>query len=543
MASFSLTDPESVENPNICPPGGTMAGSPSQLPGAETSSGEAASYQVDQASGSGVEGILGTVPDGGTDDEGEPGPEEDTTPWCDAECRLISLQSLRRQYQEIYDGYQKYLDGHFRDKQQAEQKVIDLKKELADYKEAQDYYVQQGNLDADDTLQRTISNLENKIRYAEAGIGVISDKIGKTSATLAKYLRFIHDVNAKIAALQAGSNGFGGAMGYVAPSDAPVVVQSRSEAQAYALATSLKDLRRRFAAVAAAARFADDSAPGERFDLPGLFADPRFNAWIDGRFARSDDRRTGAEAEGDQYRLTVGASYRINNRVNLGVQGRFSHASSARDDGSSSYEAKAFGGSVFAQISLIGKVLVTPVLAYQVGNASLSQTNLAGTVAGDYDTDTWTFGAQLSRRWSYRAPGAKQGYWIEPQASVSHVTSDRSGYVRSDGIAVTGADVTLGTITAGPRAGVRVYDLGPGIDMLETSFGMKGIWTYETPSDQLITSGRLIETPDVFAALTGSVGLQFDGGISTRITGSYSGLGSDVSSMSIGGRLVIPFGR
>lgn len=306
---------------------------------------------------------------------------------------------------------------------------------------------------------------------------------------------------------------------------------------------SLNDLRRHMAHRRyLLAQTADGRPVADQFLIPDLAVDQRFNAWVAGSYTWTDDDRAGAAGDSTNGQVTLGASYLVSETVNAGLQLRYRRIVSNRNDGSAFSEADGFGGSVFAQILLPFGAAVTPIIAYERTDTHLTQM-IGGTgLTGSFDTDIWTFGTQVGQRFDIHDNGTGGIYWVEPQASLSYVTAQRDGYVRSDGVVVPADTVNDGSLTFGGEIGAEFLAPAERIAVLAPSLGVTGVWNFDRPGDQLLTTGTTIATPDVFAALTAALDVVFGSGPALSGSLTYSGLGSDVRSWTVGGRLTIPFG-
>jgi len=311
-------------------------------------------------------------------------------------------------------------------------------------------------------------------------------------------------------------------------------------AQADAISVSLAYLRGRRARVAPEKGGFDPVAQGD--GLGGLLLDPRFNLWLDGRFSFNRDDRRGGESDGTGYRLTAGASYRVHHRVNLGLQGRFEETGSDRDNGTSSFDTEAFGGSVFAQVRLLDGLTLTPLFAFRRANSLLVETSNGRMATSRFNSHTWTLGGEVSKRFTFDGPGQAGRLWVEPALSVSHVFSDRGSYIRSDGVSVPGAGLETGSVSFGPTIGMNLADPFPNISRIAPSLSVNGTWTYLTTGEQILANGARLETQGAWAGITGDLSIRLQNGVSSRLSAGVDGLGSDVLSGRIGGRLTIPLG-
>lgn len=268
--------------------------------------------------------------------------------------------------------------------------------------------------------------------------------------------------------------------------------------------------------------------------LPRLLADERLNAWLEGSWSFTNDNRTGVEGDANAIRLDGGLTYRIQARTALGAKFRYRAASSDRDDGSQTTDTSGIGGAVFAQIGIPGGAVLTPIVAYERTSTDLDLTAGGVTVSSTFISDVYTVGAGLSRRFGLGE------YWVEPNAALSYVTAIRDDHVRSDGAAINGATVVQGTAVLGPTFGTHIKRPFDGVRRLDPTIGFNGVWTFRDGGNFVAANGTLVRPVRLSGTLSAGIGAQLDNGAHIRLTGSWSGIGSDVQGGSITARLTMP---
>lgn len=319
---------------------------------------------------------------------------------------------------------------------------------------------------------------------------------------------------------------------------------SHRESGRFAGRVSLRDVQHMRAARShlLAQNNADGRQLTEQFGVPDPVFDTRFNAWVDGSYTFLDDDRAGNQRDGGSGRVALGASYRVSETVAVGAEALYRFVDSERDDRSSRSEADGFGGAVFATFVLPHRILITPLIAYEQVETDLTQVFGATALTGGFDTDIWTFGGQVTTRFDRIGEDGCALYWLRPAASASYVTADRGAFTRSDRVAIAGDTLDRGTLTFGAEAGAAFFRPDRTMVVLEPSIGVNGIWNFETIADQLVTGGAVVEDPDLFASVTGALSATFSGGATARFATTYSGLGSDVTAVTLSGQIVVPFG-
>lgn len=305
---------------------------------------------------------------------------------------------------------------------------------------------------------------------------------------------------------------------------------------------SLNDIRRRAASQRTAYAAGGPSQP---FDDPfygsSLMFDPRFNASISGSYTFSEDGRAGARGDGHTVYVSANASYQFAPWLGVGAQVRYRFMSNGRDDGSASSDAEGFGGSIFAKSRLPWGTILTPLVAYERTRTDLTQTVAGVPLTGSFDTDIWTFGLKAAQRFGLPFSERDRVFYLQPQGSLSYIMADRKGYTRSDGLFVPSDRIKTGSLQFGGRAGVQIYDPGHGIATIEPFIGLNGVWSFKVPEDQTIANGVILSTPQLFASIVGGLDIRTISGATLNFSVMHSGLGSDVSSTTVSGRLNIPF--
>lgn len=71
--------------------------------------------------------------------------------------------------------------------------------------------------------------------------------------------------------------------------------------------------------------------------------------------------------------------------------------------------------------------------------------------------------------------------------------------------------------------------------------GVNGVWSFKVPEDQTIANGVTLSTSRLFASVVGGLDIRTISGATLNFSVMHSGLGSDVSSTTLSGRLNIPF--
>ncbi|MBO6759097.1 MAG: autotransporter domain-containing protein [Roseibium sp.] len=281
-------------------------------------------------------------------------------------------------------------------------------------------------------------------------------------------------------------------------------------------------------------RYAD---PG----LPGLLGDRRFNAWIDGSYTWTDDDRTGAEAKSEAGILRAGLHYTLLPRVGVGAIVRYAFSESTRSDRSVVTDGDGFGASVYSQFRLPHGAVLSPVFAYERTDTDIAIAGGGTTVTGNFDTDIFTFGGTLNRRFQIDTGMENTVFFVDPNLTLSYITAKRRRYVRNDGVVIPGDTTNQGTFVFGPTVGLQIRNVSDSIALIQPTLGVSGNWNFVRPDSFLSTSNTVVSTPTAFGSLMGGLSVALTNGLNGQINGSYSGFGSDVTSTSIFGRLSMPF--
>ncbi len=289
---------------------------------------------------------------------------------------------------------------------------------------------------------------------------------------------------------------------------------------------------------------------GERVGQSSNFLrDHRLKFWFNPTGMLTFDNRTGSEGDGRMGNISAGIRYRMSDMVSLGAQARFNRSRFDRDDDSLATDSNGHGGAVYAKFAFSNGLEFEPLVAYQRNWTDITEKTGATQTSGTFATDIWTVGAKASKRFWFNVRLRPNTFgliatnsWLQPTVGVSHVTAHRDSWTRSDGTAISGSTIEQGSANIGFTSGMRLYGDPAKIPLLEPTFGAKLVWNYEKPDAHLINNNLSIETPEVFGSLSAGLNATFTNGWRANLSTSYSGIGSDVQSISIGGKLTIPFG-
>lgn len=404
--------------------------------------------------------------------------------------------------------------------------------------------------------QSRLNQLRPKLEEQQARHGLLERKIDQLESDVTGLVRQFETVNEQLGRLLSlagetsptgyqamGSSGTGSR--YVAT--APFNLFNLSE-NSISFSASLRGLRKQRAAKARSAStrienaFVDAGRPGYVDpDLPGLLGDRRFNAWIDGAYTWTDDDRTGAEASSEAGIVRAGLHYTFHPRVGVGGIFRYAFNESDRSDRSVTTDGDGFGASVYSQVRLPYGAVLSPVFAYERANTDIAIANGGTTVTGNFDTDIFTLGGTLSRRFRVDTGMKNTGFFIDPNLTLSYIAAKRRRYVRDDGEVIPGEDSEQGTFVFGPTIGLQIRNVSENIALIQPTLGVNGNWNFLRPDSYLSTSNTVVSTPTAFGSVTGGLSVALTNGLNGQINGTYSGFGSDVTSTSIFGRLALPF--
>lgn len=252
------------------------------------------------------------------------------------------------------------------------------------------------------------------------------------------------------------------------------------------------------------------------------------------------------DREGGFAGVSLGARTGIAPGTSAGAVFNFRHAESRSRILNSKLESDSFGFGLFLNTSLAEKVNLGLAFNYMHGDANLRIGSSAfnrGTITANFDTDAFSFSAQLSRRW-WQTPWL----WIEPAASVTFTTMNRGSYTDSTGMRAGNETSEHGRLMVGGKAGHTFFkprasgDDAAALSHGQVYAGVKGIFDFVREDNQLVAvaaTNVYADTDALGAKLFGGANFSFSGGTNVSVAASYVFVG-DYKAIQGQARLSVP---
>ncbi|MDN2580990.1 autotransporter outer membrane beta-barrel domain-containing protein [Aquibium sp. ELW1220] len=257
--------------------------------------------------------------------------------------------------------------------------------------------------------------------------------------------------------------------------------------------------------------------------LPGLFAysgeggsdavdqvDPsRWSFWGSARLTGVDVNATEADLEGTQVNALAGASYRLNDRLVMGVFAGY-EVMDFEDDGDARFEGDGFTGGVYAAWRPTAGLRFDA----QLSGTSLLYDVRSGAVTTSFGANRLIAAAGVTGMQRFGAIA------FEPSLRATGVWEDQDAHFDSASVAHAARKFHFGKISAGTKASTEIY-LGEGRSLIPY------VAAY---ADYRFSGGETTATLEAFDDLSA----RFSAGFTARLNASTSlGFDADVSGLGL----------
>ena len=255
--------------------------------------------------------------------------------------------------------------------------------------------------------------------------------------------------------------------------------------------------------------------------------EPRFNAWVSGRYVDFDDAQTGADRSGHLWRVTSGMSLRVGERAKVGAFGRVRKGEVDSTALQSSLDSDFYGGGLFGVFQSHGGARLLLSGLYETSDSDI----VIQGATGSFDADQWTVEAILDKRFTMGRS------WIEPSAKVFYAEADRDGYLDSAGNQIAGSTLTLGRFSVGPKVGTTITPGGKSIAEIRPFAKFAGVWDFASEGDFALSTAAVFATSDNGLSVGGGVEVEFVRGTTLTLAGDWFGTNSELEGWSVTGGL------
>ena len=312
----------------------------------------------------------------------------------------------------------------------------------------------------------------------------------------------------------------------------PVSIRGTTEgADRYSFSTSLSEMRRTSAALAAARQ----SAATAGFASAKDFGVPRpsfssFDIWVEGSYASfDDDYAEGPSSDGHFANISIGADWVFNRSFLMGVFAQFDTMEQL-DNENNKIRGTGWIAGPYATLRMTENIFWQTRAGW--GNSSNKVKLDGGSDEDTFDAERWLVGSTIAGHWG-------RGPWsFQPSVSVTYMEETADAYVDSFGASIPSVTNTLGQLKGGGIVRYRTQ-LSSGL-MIEPHAGLHVLYDFASDTTAVGFGDVNGASTSGDARLRSEVGLKALTlrGISLDVSGSYDGIGSDTYS-SIAGRAAV----
>ena len=260
------------------------------------------------------------------------------------------------------------------------------------------------------------------------------------------------------------------------------------------------------------------------YGLPGTKVSSRFDVWIEGKFAKTDN----GTADSTLGLLHVGADYRLSPSLVVGILGQFDWSDEEDNAVSSDIDGRGW--------------MLGPYMAARVHKSILFDSRIAwgrsdndfavGSSTGSFDTDRWLVKGQLTGDFQ------NNGWHLAPHVAILYFKEEQDATTDSLGNVIGAQTVELGRVTFGPKISTTLHN---GSRVISPFFAVKGIWDFEKDDTVNTASGFTISNSDFRGRLEAGASVTSIGGVTISGEGFYDGIGAkDFDAYGGSLRLTVP---
>lgn len=247
--------------------------------------------------------------------------------------------------------------------------------------------------------------------------------------------------------------------------------------------------------------------------LPARRPSP-FDVWVEGRFARFNDDRSGAGLGGHFGVLYAGADYVVNSSLLVGALVQFDSMSERSLRQPADVSGNGWMAGPYATLRLADSIFLQGRVAWGASSNKVSP-YLFSTDA--FETDRWLVSGRLTGTFD-------TGPWtIRPSASISYIEDNSKSYTDSFGALVPGVKSRLGQVKVGPEVSYT-YALPDGAT-IAPRLALDAIWNFA--ADDLVgVDGALAGPEGVRGRVELGLRAMNANGFALDLSASYDGIGT-----------------
>ena len=258
--------------------------------------------------------------------------------------------------------------------------------------------------------------------------------------------------------------------------------------------------------------------------LPGTLVSSRFDVWVEGKLAKTDNDT----ADSTLGLLYVGADYRINQSLVVGLLGQFDWSDEEDDAVNADIDGRGWMLGPYIAARLHKNLLFDSRIAWGRSDNDFT----VGSAAGSFDTDRWLVKGQITGDFQ------NNGWHLAPHVAVIYFEEEQEATTDSLGNLIGAQSVKLGHVTFGPKISTTLQS---GNRVISPFFAVKGIWDFEKDDSVNAASGLAISDSDFRGRLEAGASISGIGGVTVSGEGFYDGIGAkDFDAYGGSLRLTVP---
>ena len=238
-----------------------------------------------------------------------------------------------------------------------------------------------------------------------------------------------------------------------------------------------------------------------------------FGLWAEGTWARVDDDT----AESDFGLLYVGADYRFNAGLVVGVIAQFDRMDETDNTNGFAIEGKGWMAGPYIVARLSSNLIFDARGAWGRSDNEVSPFQ---TYTDDFEGERWLVRSRLTGDFKFGA------VHVAPHVGVIYFEEEQKAYTDSNGNLIGAQTVELGRLTFGPK--VSTSFSRPDGTTIAPFVAVQGIWDFKRTDQVNIDTGFAVTGTDkVRARAEAGLSVRLPQGVSITGEGFYDGIGAD----------------
>lgn len=236
------------------------------------------------------------------------------------------------------------------------------------------------------------------------------------------------------------------------------------------------------------------------------------NVWTKGRWTEANDDRGGIDQNSDFGVVYVGADYRYQSDMYIGVLAQVDWFEETSNGLSTQGEGDGWMVGPYIVSRLEDDLILDARIAW---GQSDNKVNM-GTAWDSYDTERWQVEANLTGVLDY------DDWQINPSLGLVYFEEEQKEYVDSTSTTIAAQTNSLGSLSFGPTAYYTIKQ-GDGT-VIKPMFGLKGVWDFDAP-DITDVNGNAVGTDGLRGQAKIGLNATLEDGSTMQGSYVYDGIG------------------